>query len=45
MFVELMFYVRDGCHLMVEPHMLMMTSITFSTAEALDIYELLEQIY
>jgi hypothetical protein len=42
MFVELIFYVCDGCYLMVEPHMLMTTSVTFSIAEALDIYELLE---
>lgn len=43
MFVELMFYVRDGCYLdgksLVMP---MMISVTFSTADALDIYELLE---
>ena len=30
---------------MVEPHMPMMTSVTFSTTEALNTYRLLEQIY
>ena len=40
--MELMFYVRDGCYLDGSLIMPMMASITFSTADALDIYELLE---